>query len=348
MKIRFGAWLCATLMGLLVLQSVSALSPAVEPLTPAADRRGPDQTFLTFPEWFLVFSPAEFADFTHKNTPTDFPFLGHIAQFWQSYAAVTKVANANYEFNGGYHLMIMVIGTSTTVEYAIRAVYEGVVGRFSDLLSGEGETSEDKLGAKVAQDYVDFIRVYPWYEFDFVTPLKQVWQDKGDSAGGLLRKLERKYALTTEYGIKAVYGYLIKFGTKTVYDPALPSTLIVVDGVSENALPAQAKLVQALPDKQLLLSLPRYEGFMQPSLALAASNARFVEIAGNRSLILLSVINPADKSIPPEWGQTLFAMPVLTRPGWQRTALVLPVDQLAPRLQDLSQQGLQLEHIFDY
>ena len=34
--------------------------------TPEAHRRTEDQTYLTFPEWFLVFSPAEYADVTDE------------------------------------------------------------------------------------------------------------------------------------------------------------------------------------------------------------------------------------------------------------------------------------------
>ena len=35
--------------------------------TPVEDRRPPDQTFLTYPEWFLVFSPAEYAAHTRAK-----------------------------------------------------------------------------------------------------------------------------------------------------------------------------------------------------------------------------------------------------------------------------------------
>ena len=53
-----------------------------------ADRRGEEQTFLTFPEWFLVFSPAEYAAFVRGHTPDEFCFWGHIGQFWRGYGKV--------------------------------------------------------------------------------------------------------------------------------------------------------------------------------------------------------------------------------------------------------------------
>lgn len=43
-------------------------------VTPNADSRPPDQTFLTFPEWYLVFSPQEQADYFATKTATTFPY----------------------------------------------------------------------------------------------------------------------------------------------------------------------------------------------------------------------------------------------------------------------------------
>ena len=40
---------------------------AVPVVTPEEHRRGPEQTFLTLPEWFLVHSPAEYAAFIHAT-----------------------------------------------------------------------------------------------------------------------------------------------------------------------------------------------------------------------------------------------------------------------------------------
>src|ERR1700736_1781265 len=89
------------------------------------DRRGEEQTFLTFPEWFLVFSPAEYADFVRQHTPDEFCFWGHIGQFWHGYGAVIDQTRARREpTNWGYLVMIVVIGLCTTVEYAIRSAYE--------------------------------------------------------------------------------------------------------------------------------------------------------------------------------------------------------------------------------
>jgi hypothetical protein len=101
----------------LLLAAMAGLAAAADTTrTPPEHRRGEDQTFLTFPEWYLVHSPAELAQFLSlTRAPSEFPWGGHIAQFWQGYREMTRETKA-YPFNGGYHLMVSVIGTSTTVD----------------------------------------------------------------------------------------------------------------------------------------------------------------------------------------------------------------------------------------
>jgi hypothetical protein len=304
-----------------------------------ADRRGEEQTFLTFPEWFLVFSPAEYAEFVRSHNPDEFCFWGHIGQFWSSYGQVIHQTRARGEpTNWGYHVMIMVIGVSTTAEYAIRSAYETLVGRISGALSG-GRTAEDDLAAGVAQEYVDFIRVRPWYEFDFTARLKRLWTQTSPVGPHLLRKWERRYALTTEYLVKAVYGRIIEKATHSAYEKPILTTSVVVEGASTCG--AQA----AAGERQL--ALPRYQGFMTPAVALSNCGADFREIAGNHGVILLSALGPLGQA-PPADTDVMIRQPIITQPGREREVLIIPVTKLAAVLRGLPTQGLMLEHIFDY
>src|SRR5260221_14367245 len=58
------------------------------PITPKNDCRPADQTFLTFPEWYLVFSPEEQSNYFKQYTASTFPFISHTAQIWESYKIV--------------------------------------------------------------------------------------------------------------------------------------------------------------------------------------------------------------------------------------------------------------------
>jgi len=343
---------CARLAGAASAQTTvtapgSARDTAI--LAPPEHRRGEEQTFLTFPEWFLVFSPAEYAHFVRDHTPDQFVFWGHIHQFWQGYRAVAAETRARGDPpNWGYHLMIVVIGTSTTIEYAIRSAYETLVGRLF-ALTARGATPEDRFAARVAQEYVDFIRYKPWYEFDFAARLRGLWTENPMVGADFLRRWERKYALTTEYGVKAAYAWLIGLATHSIYDTPREVTAVAVARWPVCTHDPEGVTVLRQTDTATLLTLPRYEGFMAPLQSLAACGAEFTEIAGNRSVILLSEIQPI--ATPELAGsRVLLRQPILTQPGLERVVYTVPIGELAASLRtiDAGSGGRELEHVFDY
>jgi hypothetical protein len=346
-----GVWL---LVIVLTMSTALAVTPPLaddgDMVTPQEHRRGPEQTFLTYPEWFLVFSPAEYAVFVRQHNPSDFPFLGHIGQFWQGYGAVYKATRNRYPMNWGYHVMIMVIGVSTTVEYGLRSGYETLVGRLAELTRSHGPTEEDRYASRVAQDYVDFIRVEPWYKFDFSSKLIGLWKQTSLWGPDATRKWERKYALTTEYGIKAAYAWLIGMATKASYDEPVSVTAAVLDRLPITArekLPAMTVLRQN-GSGTTLITLPRYQEFTGEAAELAQLGATFREIAGNRGSILLSLIAPPAwvPPLPPQ--DILFSQPILTRPGEKRVVFTVDVGSLGAMLRSINSQHVSLEHIYDF
>lgn len=297
------------------------------PQTPKADIRSADQTFLTFPEWFLVFSPEEQANYFKRHTSTTFPFMSHTAQIWESYSIVNKQIKDNFPTNTGYHFMIWVIGTSASVEYSIKAWYETIIGRITD--TGIPETEEDQFNARFTQDYVDFIKDRPWYEFDFKSRLKELWGSTSFAGRDFLRKTERKYILTSELLVKYIYGKIIGAGTKQVYDVALPTTAVVLDSDS-------------------LVYLPRYDKFATTATTTAMSGHSFREIAGNNSAILLTVLVPSGSNIHFENTQPIFTQPLSSDLSLKRIALTTPVTNLALLLRQLDNGKIKIEHVFDY
>ena len=317
-------------------------------IAPPEHRRPADQTFLTYPEWFLVYSPDEFATFTKTNTPDQFPFFGHVRQFWQAYSSVYGIIKGKYAFNTGYHVMIMVIGVSTTVEYMLRSCYENTIGRLS-ALTASSFTEEDHYAAKVAQQYVDFIKVTPWYEFDYVKALKGVWNENPATAKNMIRKWERRYILSSEYLVKAGYAWIIKKMTNASYEAPLLVTSVVVNEIPAIDLSAypQIKVVDSLGDKKVLLLLPRYDAFKEYASLLAKSGVNFSEIAGNTDVIMITLL------VPREWKESgkekvIFNQPILTNPINKRIALVVSISELADTLRKINQSGLTLEHVYDF
>lgn len=333
------------------LAASMAFSQPIEPhvTTPAEMKRSTEQTFLTFPEWFLVFSSADYATLVQKHPPDHFPFLGHIRQFWQSYAAVARAASDGYPVNGGYHLMIAVIGVSTTVEYAIKSAYETVFGRLARL-THEDAVDEDRFSSRFAQDYVDFIRVRPWYEYDFMRELARLWTETPMTGPGLVRRWERKYILTTEFIVKAAYGRLITGGTHAAYEPEVSETAIVTDRAPAIALDdRRLRDVRVLKagERGSLAVAPRYQAFTDVVLALAEQGVVIKEICGNDSVILLSAWRSVD-SPPLSVARLLFEQELVNSPGKVRQALVVSVAELSQVLTALASERAFVEHVYDY
>lgn len=334
----------------LLLVGAATLAPATDAvITPTEQRRGEDQTFLTFPEWYLVHSPAELAHFLAlQRKPSEFPWAGHIAQFWQGYRAVAHETR-DYPFNAGYHLMVSVIGSSTTVEYGLRSAYESTVGRLAEASSDGRPTAEEQLGARIADAYVDFIRIDPWYLFDFLSPLRELWTATPAMGNNLLRKWERRFALSTEYAVKAGYAWLIKQGTQSIYEAARPVTAVLLDRAPA-PLPRNLLELRRLDSgsEAVLVSVPRYRAFMAYAQALAEQGLAFREIAGNRGPIVASVIERSDAAPPRAPMRAIFVQPILTQPGWERRVIALPVAELAPQLRRWRAADVQIEHLYDY
>ena len=329
---------------------IGAGSAGAVSVTPEEHRRGTEQTFLTFSEWFLVSSPAEYAAFVKSEPPSEFPFIGHVKQLWESYGAVYDATRNGYPFNFGYHVMIVVISASTTVEYSLRSAYETLIGRLTELTRTHGMTQEDVFGAQVAQDYVDFIRARPFYEYDFLGKAPRLWKETSLWGPDMLRKWERKYALTTEYLAKGIYSWVIKKATQASYDPTIDVTAVLVDRLPdgiETELP-DLKLLRHLPDGSALITVPRYDAFKFYSQALARRGCNFQEIAGNRSVILVAALVPQAWRPAADEPEVLFTQPILTQSALKRIVMVVPVGSLSLSLNRLNASGFQIEHVYDY
>jgi hypothetical protein len=332
--------------GLIIDESWLAINQ--HPLTPKESKRPPDQTFLTYPEWFLVFSPAEQADYFKKHTSTTFPYMKHVDQLWKSYDIMYDQVKGYYPFNTGYHVMIVVIAGSTTVEYSLKSFYETIIGRVTDTQLGEELTDEDKFNAAYEQSYVDFIGDYPWYEYDFSHQLKTLWANTPFTGPHVLRKFERRYYLTTELMVKSGYGWLIGLGTKSTYGVASEKTAVIFDTLPADLTALNSVTnIKNLPKGMILADFPRYAKFTHAVEGLALRQINFREVAGNNSAIMLTVVT---KTVLYGNKNTcvLFTQPIFTRPGFNRIALATPVSNLSNLVRHFSNSGIWIEHIYDY
>ncbi|NKB35991.1 MAG: hypothetical protein GKR93_02315 [Gammaproteobacteria bacterium] len=318
-----------TLLKFFLLSTFFAVTLAAQTTTPEEHIRGQDQTFLTYPEWFLVHSPTEYASFLETQKPGNFPWFGHVGQFWQSYESVFRRVKDVYPFNGEYHVMLMTIGVSTTVEYAVKGLYEFTIGRLTEAISSNRMTDEDRVAYEEATLYAEFILRQPWYEFDYLGSLRKLWFETSFFDRDIVRKLERKYILTSEYLIKAFYAWLIEQGAAASFDAPLHKTAVVT---AEGALNY----------------FPRYRPFTHEAVSFANTGGNFIEIAGNRESVVLSLLTTANWNAESIMAKTLFTQAIITVEGQSRHVIELKVKDLAEALRSIELSKLQLEHIYDY
>jgi hypothetical protein len=310
--------------------------------------RPEDQTYLTYPEWYIVYSADEYADFIAQNPPSAYPYFDAAWQVWDSYRGVCHVTRSNFAFNFGYHLSNYVTSTSFTVETILRGAYELTFGRFTEWVGGT-DTEEDAYAQRVAREYGTFIHTIPWYEFPYAEKLKELWSTTSLIANNPIRKWERKFALTVEYGVKSIYASLIKQGTAGVYAPEELSIMAIVEGMEKTVFVEsdQVRILSPVGQNRSLISIPRYEAFTLTVPKLIKQGVRFVEIAGNDE-ILITALADARWKYNLSHGQFLFAMPVLTTPNTNRIAIRAPVYQLHNIVLELNAQNVRLEHVYDY
>jgi hypothetical protein len=188
----------------------------------------------------------------------------------------------------------------------------------------------------------------PWYEFPFANTLKRLWQETSNFGPHLIRKWERKIALSLEYAAKGAYGWIIKRSTGAVYEPADLQIHAWIENTSD-AIFADPRIqqVKALTPGSYIVRIPRYEAFTDIVTTLAGQGVRFLTVAGN-DVIVLTAIASQEWQLPLSLGVLRFEEASLTRPGTKRIAVELPVRSLHATLPDLKGRGVLIEHLYDY
>jgi hypothetical protein len=309
-------------------------------------KRSEESTYLTFPEWYLVFNPQEYGTFIAHTTPSNFPYFKSIGQFWGTYCQAYGITKRNYPFNAGDHLTISVIGSSFTVEYTLKGLWENTIGRASGWIATP-QSEEDVYAAQVAQEYGNFIPTAPWYDFPFGDKFIGLWADTQIFGPHWIRKIERKVFLSLEYGIKSVYALLIRIGTHAVYGTSDTEIYIAAKNVPQSVFSnPHVKKVKDLGNSSYLLSVPHYQGFTDTIPVLAEQGVTFVDFAGNDE-ILLTVIAPQNWEAPIQNGTVIFTINTTTNTS-KRVGIQAPVRTLHTLLQQLKVEGVAIEHLYDY
>lgn len=303
---------------------------------PAAGARAEGKTFTTYPEWHIVHAYEDYAEVIRTGDPHDFGFLEAVSGFWGGLCPMARLADAHGGFTDESRMTIYTIGVSFTAEMALKALYEETLGRAAAAWRGPDRSALDGLSADQARRYAEFLRMTPWYRWDFRADAEAL----GAAHEGGLRDGERQLALGLEYRAKAAYAGLI-------------GRAVAATGKDETRMVAEVKGVSAarlgrLPGVEVMsegggvitIDTPRYRAFTELASRIAGLGGDFVTIAGNDDIMLTAL---SGDELPG-------ALMSLDRQGFgdRRHLIAVPVADLASVIRRLPARGARLEHVHDY
>lgn len=308
-------------------------------------RRDEVNSYLTYPEWSIVHAYEDLAAVTQRGSESDFGYWSRISSYWNSLCSVAWRASSEGQVSGQYRTMLHIIGVSFSAEMAVKGLYERTIGAVTAWLRGEEKTSEDLFALQVADDYAAFLKQTPWYEFPFMQKLSEFWSQTPFGTSNWLRAIERRIALTLEYGGKALYAQGI--GALAAAAPAELRIRSIVGGGYPVGID-ELQIVERIEGGTLtVIETPRYAAFTEIVKKLAAVNISFTEIAGNDD-IMIALIEPAQSALELAGTVELFTVPIDKRPDYRRRMVSVPVAQLSATIRQIEASNAELEHIYDY
>jgi hypothetical protein len=317
-------------------------------IDPGYARRESD-SYLSYPEWHIVYAYEDLAGVLRRGDESDYAYAGQIAGFWRSLCGLNRVVTARAGTGLDTKVMLYVIGWSFSAELGLKGAYENTVGRYFEWLRGPEETEEDGFIQRDMAAYAAFLRQTPWYQYPFRARLAAFWRETPLRGANMPRKIERRLELTLEYGIKAVYGWLIGHASAAALGAADLEIRSVVAGLDREDA-AREPMIQVLRDlgggRSLILT-PRYQAYTDIVVALANRGRDMVEIAGNRRILVTALV-PAGPLPALDGTRELFAVAIQSRPDRRRVGLDAQVDRLAVTIRALERAGATVEHLYDY
>jgi hypothetical protein len=306
-------------------------------------------TFLAVPERLVVAQADEYARFVASHRPSAFPHFRAARDYWGAFHVACGVTTQEYPFNLGQQITLGVLGAGHTAEQLVKGAYEGTVGRVTEWLSST-DTPEDRFAAETARELARFERGAPWQQFPFGTRLQQLWASTPFFGPHVIRKWERRVALSVEYLIKATCAAGARLIAATPADKDTARLQAWVGGTTAAALQANgAEVVSTVGPGSFNVTLPRGDAFTRAAIGLAGSGAKLLDVAGNDEIALTaSVRQPIAATDGPPAGRVLANDPLLTDPAVSRLTLRAPLAKLAEVLAWLNQRGAVVEQLYDY
>jgi hypothetical protein len=319
--------------------TTSAYTPLMA--DPAFQRKEAN-TYLTYPEWHIVYAYDGLAEVLKTGDEYEFAYIPSVWNFWKSTCALTKIADQHGGADSQTRTMIYTIGASFTLEMGLKAAYEETIGRILAGIRGPVKTTQDEMAAAMAADYASFLRQTPWYKYNFDMWVGELW---ALPVTNQLRGWERRLALGGEWRAKTYYAKAIAAGVAASGEAKL-EIRSVITGLTAEQLGqiADVKIVSEGPDG-IVIETPRYDRFTRILIEIAKAGGQIREIAGNDDIMVSAIVVPGKEYAGP--GEVIER---IGREGFanDRVLVTMKVSKLASLLASEPLADPGVEHVFDY
>ena len=152
-----------------------------------------------------------------------------------------------------------------------------------------------------------------------------------------------------EFGFKALYAKAIGYGAQTAFEGSdgLVTMHIVAEGVDLQAVDTRINLLKEFAGGHRVVTVPRWGEFTEIVPKMAKAGVRFVEISGNDEIVV-TALSDRRHDAKPAAARLLFQSMVIDPVDTQRSVYWVKIEDLHTALESLQQQGLTLEHVFDF
>lgn len=312
----------------------------------AGYRRPAGDTFLVYPEWYVIDAYGDLAAVARANSESAFDYGRSIAGFWISLCATTEAASRSGAIPVDRKIGNYLAGYVFSTEMGIKGIWERTLGAAAVWLRGPVRTSEDEVGLRILNEYATFLKKSPGGQFPFAQERDRFWRETPTAGDGFARRWERRAAIVMGYTARGFYSH-----PAAQLDPAAPADRKikgVVDRLDKADLAAEPRIVKLrdLPDGAVLVETPRGVEFPEIFRRLAERGRDFVEIAGARR-ILTTVLVPPDKTIDFGGAREIFSTPVQAKPGWRRIGFDTDLETAAGQIALVEGQGAIFERAYD-
>ncbi len=172
-----------------------------------AYRRAEGNSLLTYPEWYIVHAYTDLAGVTRQSSEVRYKYgTARSPGFWTSLCRATETARKIGPVTVDQRITNYVIGVELFPRNG-RAGQpdERSIGALTALMRGDKRTPRTNSTRAFWTITPAFLQQTPWYEHPFKATLVRFWRETPGSSVSLVRSLERRFALSLEYGLKGLY-----------------------------------------------------------------------------------------------------------------------------------------------